>query len=302
MATLVKIHGLDRSAGASVGSASGQDMLSRGFRVPSGYGLQYPSGTKAFSTIGTVGAPNAAVTYTVKGGGTWGNAVKVIQNAPSGANTVITPTFTATTGALTLTITPSTTDTAATLVTKVNQDPVASQYVTASLVGTGASAPVASANANAVVTIAQGTGTSTGGTFTLTFPGYGTTSALAFNATGATVATAVQTLMGGTVTGSATTLPASTTLTFTGTLAATPIPAPTVDSSALTPASTYTATVTTYGTAAAGTLNGGSNSGTGQAFYVNVNSKGTHVVDSDEPQTARVLTRLKHRYLSLGQP
>lgn len=301
MATLVKIRGLDRSAGAVIGTGSGQDMINRGFRIPSGQGQEYLSGYKASEIVGTVGAPNAAVKYTAKSGGAWGNNVKVVQNAPSGSSTVISTAYAATTGYPTVTITPSTTDTAATLVAKVNADPMASQYVVASLVGTGASAPVASADANAVITIAQATGTSTGGTFTLTFPGLGTTSAIAYNATGATVATAVQTLLGGTVTGSATTLPASTTLTFSGSLAATPIPAPSVDNSANT-GGTYSATVTTYGSAAAGTMYGGVNVGTGQAQYAVVNSKNTVVVDMDDPATARVLQRAKNRYISLGQP
>lgn len=297
MTTLLKIRGLDR-----VSTGNTTPLTSRGFRVRQGFGQQFPNGTVAAEIVGTVGAPNAAVQYKVRYGGTFGNSIKVVQNTPSGATTVIATTFTASTGVVLITITPSTTDTAATVVTKVNADPQASQYVVASLVGTGASAPVASANANAVITLAQGTGTTTGGTFKLSFPGYGTTAAISGTATGAAVATAVQLVTGGTVTGSGTTLPASTTLTFTGTLASTPVPTPSVDSSLLTPASTLTATATTYGSAAAGTLNGGSNSGTGQSIEQIVNGQQTVIVDLDDAFTLRQLYRMKGRWVSLGQP
>jgi hypothetical protein len=294
MAILVKIAGLRR------GNTVRSDSTSpRGFRVKSGLGLQYPSGTKAFEIIGTVGAPNAAVQYTARYGGTYGNAVKVVQNAPSGSTRIITTAYAASTGAPTVTITPTTTDTAATLVAAFNQHPEASQYAVASLVGTGASAPVASADANAVVTLAQATGTSTGGTFTLTFPGFGTTAAIAYNATGAAVATAVQLVTGGTVTGSATTLPASTTLTFSGTLAATPIYNPTVDNTANT-GGTYSATTTTYGRALAGTMAGGTNVGTGQAVLRGVTNQAIVVVDITDPATADSLRRNPKDWISLG--
>jgi hypothetical protein len=313
MATLLKIKGLDRGD-ASPSSGTAMSSGNRGFRVPSALGLTYPAGFKAFEIVGTVGAPNAAVRYDAKNPGAFGNNIKVVQNAPSGASTVITVAYATTTGFPTITVTPSTTDTAATTAAAINNHNEASQYVTASVVGTGASAPVASADANAVVTISQATGTSTAGTFTLTFPGFGTTAAISAVATGATVATAVQLITGGTVTGSGTTLPASTTLTFSGTLANTPIANPSVDNT-LNTGGTYSTAVTTYGRAAAGTFGGGQNVGTSSAVltagqivgtglvqYRAVNSKSVVVVDLDDPQTQRVLFRNKNRWVSLGQP
>lgn len=315
MATLLKIKGLDRGD-SSPGSGTALSPGNRGFRVPSAIGTQYPLGTKAFEIVGTVGAPNAAVQYLAKYPGAFGNNLKVVQNTPSGSSTVIAVAYAATTGNVTITVTPSTTDTAATTAAAVNLHSEASQYVVASVVGTGASAPVASADANAVLTITQATGTSTSGTFTLTIPGFGTTAAVAYNASGATLATAVQLVTGGTVTGSGTTLPASTTLTFSGSLANTPIYNATVDNT-LNVGGTYASAVTTYGRAAAGTFGGGQNVGSstavltagqvpgasgGLAIYRAVDSKSVVVVDLDDAQTRRVLMRNKNRWVSLGQP
>lgn len=313
MTTLVKIRGLDRTTGTAATGAVGSDMVAHGFRVPSGFGLQYPSGNKAFEIVGTVGAPNAAVTYTAKGAGTWGNNIQVVHATPTGTSIGIAVAYNSTAPYVTITVTPAATGAlahAADTANAVNQHAVASQYVIASLPGTGASVAVASADTNAVVSIAQATGTSTGGTFTLTFPGYGTTAAIAYNATGATVATAVALVTGGTVTGSGTTLPATTTLTFTGTLAKTPL-APVVVNNALNVGGTYSTTQTTWGLAAAGTLNAGTvagtpaaatgaNIGTGQPVWVTVNSKTSAVVDLDDGPTLRLLRRNRPRYISLG--
>jgi hypothetical protein len=311
MTTLLKIRGLDRSVNVKVGSGvAGQDALSKGFRVQSAQGSYYPSGTSAFEVVGTVGAPNAAVVYAAKNGGAWGNNVKVVQNAPSGTTRIIAVTYASNTGFPVITITPTSTDTAATLVAAVNADASASQYVTASLVGTGASAPVASADANAVLALTQATGTTSAGTFTLTFPGFGTTTALNFGDSTATMAAAIQVAIRlnpnnatATVTGGGTALPTGpATFTFGATGGANlSFPTPTIDNSALT-GGTYGAAYTTYGRAAAGNLNGGLNVGTAQAPFVLVNSKNTVVVDLDDGPTLRLLRRNSGRFVSLGQP
>lgn len=323
MATLVKIRGLDRGD-TNANSGTAMSSGGRGFRVPSALGYTYPSGSKAFEIVGTVGAPNAAVTYTSRYAGALGENLKVIQNAPSGSTRIIATTYATTTGYPTVTITPTSTDTAATLVTAVNADNEASQYVVASLPGTGASAPVASADASAVLALSAASGTVTVGTFTLTFPGYGTTTVLNFNDSAATMAAAIQVAIrlnanhaAATVTGGGTALPTGpATMTFGAAGGAnTPFPVPTFNWVTGPTGGTYGAAYTTWGRAAAGTLAGGLNVGTnaavltaggivgtGQVIYRPVHSKAIVVVDVDDPQTQRVLKRNATRYVSLGQP
>jgi hypothetical protein len=313
MTTLIKIRGLDRIGNYSDLSNQITNLpgFGRGFRLKSALGLQYPvGGVQAYETVGTVGGINGAVTYTAQHAGALGNNISVIQNAPSGSTRVIALTFASGTGYPVITITPSSTDTAATLAAAVNLDYNASQYVVASLPGTGASAPVASANANAVITLSQATGTTTAGTFTLTFPGYGVTAAIAYGASASTVATAVQAVTGGTVTGGGGALPTSTTLTFSGGLAATPIATPIVNNTNLT-GGTYQALTTTLGTSASGILAGGLNIGVGATgnavglsfpVYLVVNQATIVVADLDDAFVARQLYRIKGRWVSLGQP
>jgi hypothetical protein len=141
MATLVKVKGLERDNAAATGSIG----PARGFRVASGYGLQFPSGVKATATV----ASTPTFTFTAKYGGTWanGHAVTVATGGTAGAIAVAyaagtgVPTFTISTGG-TLTVTQA--------VAALNADSRFSQLYTAA--GTGAALT------------AGGTGTLAGGT------------------------------------------------------------------------------------------------------------------------------------------
>lgn len=118
-----------------------------------------------------------------------------------------------------------------------------SQSITISVTTTAATAGSAGVNEQQVITV---TGSPTGGTFTLTF-GANTTSALAFNASAATIQTALQGLASigsgnATVAGSA---GGPWTVTFTGTLAAANQSALTANGAGLTGGSTQTITVAT---------------------------------------------------------
>lgn len=137
MATLVKIKGLERGH-----SAVGAGSAARGFRVPSGQGLQYPSGVKASLT------PTAnSVTFTALYGGTYGNSIQV---ATAVGTLAVAVTYAASTGNPTITVTaPATANLAANqaIVAAVNAHAEASQFVVASVAGTGAAANAAVAAA-----------------------------------------------------------------------------------------------------------------------------------------------------------
>jgi len=313
MATLLKIRGLDRVS-SSQSLLTGEGRPARGFRVPSALSY-FPSGVAALNRVGVVGTPNAAVRYDAKYPGAWANAVtggttglNVKQNTPSGSSTVIAVTYPNTgLAAPLISITPSTTDTAATLVAAVNAHPEASQYVVASLVGTGASAPVASANASAVYTITANASVSAG-TFTITIPGFGTTTAIPWNETAANVAAAVQVAIrlnpanaSATVTGGTGPLPsANVTLTLGGTGGASlPFPDATINGAGLT-GGTFPIALTTWGQSANGAMNGGLSSGTGQTMALEVSGRRTAVVDVDDPKTARILRKYRQRFVELG--
>lgn len=154
MATIVKIRGLDR--GDSV-VASGTAMSSgdRGFRVKSGYGLQFPSGVKATATGG---ATTSGVTVTAKYGGTWANG-HTFTLVAGGANHTVTivVTFAATTGVPTYTYNAGTLTTANELVTALNADPSFSSLYTAAPLSTGVGTTLVSVGA-----LASGTNVGTG--------------------------------------------------------------------------------------------------------------------------------------------
>jgi hypothetical protein len=130
MATLVKIKGIDRGP-----SAVGSDLATRGFRVPAGLGQQFPSGVKASYT------PTANTqTYTANYGGTYGNNFRV-QTAVG--TLAVSVSYAASTGYPTVLVTAPATATLAAnqaVVAAVNAHAEASQYVTASVAGTGAAA------------------------------------------------------------------------------------------------------------------------------------------------------------------
>lgn len=310
MTTIVKIKGLDRGD-----SAVGAGLVPRGFRIRTGLGQQFRSGTNAFETIGTLAAPNSAVTYTSKYSGALGNNVKVVHSAPSGSGGVtVTTTYATTTGYPTITVVPAATGASATALATaaaVNADPVASKYVTASVPGTGASIAVVSADLAAILTMTV-SGTVSGGTFTLTFPGFGTTTALNYNDSTATMAAAIQVAIrlnpnnaSATVTGSGTAMPTGVALFTFGASGGTNLafPVPTLNSS-LTGGGTYLVNFSgvggAWGRAAAGTFNGGLDVGTGQPIYQVVNSKSIALVDVDDAFVQRNLQRNKSRWISLG--
>lgn len=134
MATLVKLRGLNRVNTAGTGAV----ISNRGFRVRDALGLQYPAGVKASLT------PTANTqTYTAKYGGTYGNSISVQTVVGTlGVNV----TFASGTGLPTVVVTAPATATLAAnqaVVAAVNAHPTASQYVTASIAGTGAAAHAA---------------------------------------------------------------------------------------------------------------------------------------------------------------
>lgn len=171
MATLLKIRGLDRATSTSdVSATSGASSMSlsknaRGFRVRWGLGqaVRGTGGVQASKTIGTV---NAAVTYTANWPGTVGNNIQTAHVVAGGsvARSIVT-TIQAATGQPIITVNPATTtgtvngtETATAIAAAVNNDPIASQYVTATAGGTGASIIVAGGASN-LTAGANGAGT-----------------------------------------------------------------------------------------------------------------------------------------------
>lgn len=160
MATLVRIRGLTRGGSAvSDGSATGGSY--RGFRIKSGLGQRFDAGAKATLSIG---AGNAGVKYDAKYGGTWAHQVRVAHIDPTGNNVPLSVAVSAASGLVDITVTLATdgtstiTSTAAQVAAAVNAHAGAAQYVTASLLGTGATAAVAAA----VAPLASGTDVGTG--------------------------------------------------------------------------------------------------------------------------------------------
>jgi hypothetical protein len=159
MATLLKIRGLDRASSSSdVSATTGASSMSlskgaRGFRIKWGLGTQQ-RGTGGVAGALTIGAANAAVTYTANWPGTVGNNVKV-AHVVAGNNTAfsIVVTIEAATGKPIITVNAATdggglsTTTATVAAAAVNNHPVASQYVSAVAGGTGASVITAAAAA-----------------------------------------------------------------------------------------------------------------------------------------------------------
>ncbi len=114
MPTLVKIRGLERGDSAV---ASGSASAARGFRMPSGYGLAYPSGVKATATGG---ATTSALTVTAKQGGTYANG-HVVNVSQAGAGTgTVTVALAAGTGVPTFTVTGAATMTSANAAAALN--------------------------------------------------------------------------------------------------------------------------------------------------------------------------------------
>lgn len=152
MAYLAKLRGLPR------GSQAGDSSLikGRGLRVNSGLGLAFDSGVKAALT------PTAnSVTFTAVAGGTWANAITVQTIVGALA---IAVTFNATTGTPVIAVTAPATATLAAnqaIVAAFNADPIAGQYVIASVAGTGAAANAA-VGAAALSTGTTGTNVGTG--------------------------------------------------------------------------------------------------------------------------------------------
>lgn len=164
MATVVKLRGLDRGKSV-VSDGSPTSGSYRGFKVPSALGSSYTGGTSVAASR-TIGASNAAVTYTSKIGGAAGNNITVAQVDPTTNNATLSVvvTYASTTGYPTITVNGATdgasalTSTATQVAAAVNADPEASQFVTAAAGGTGALAIVAG-GASALTSGANGTGT-----------------------------------------------------------------------------------------------------------------------------------------------
>lgn len=156
MATLIRFYALDRNREAStVGTTSVTTadlgiMSKRGVRLKAAQGPVYPQGTAAYLTVGTV---NAQVKVTAKYGGVWANTYVQFAIVISGASTPFSIVNTyASSGVLTITVNGQTNSgstsvtTALQAVAAINADPLASQFVTASVgTGTGASVIVAGA-------------------------------------------------------------------------------------------------------------------------------------------------------------
>lgn len=145
MTTLVKLAGLDRGDALSRAS-TGRVTANTGFRVASGT-FKQDIGAGSVKAFLTIGAGNAGVTYTANWAGASGNGIQVAHVTGGTATPAITVTYAAGTGLPTITATQTGAVTAATVQAAVNADPVASQYVTATLPGTGASAFTAAAAA-----------------------------------------------------------------------------------------------------------------------------------------------------------
>jgi len=151
MATLVKLRGLDR--GAAVGDSP--TLKTRGFRVKSGHGLQFPGGVKASATGGTA---NNAMTVTALYGGTWANGHTFTYAAGGSNHTVaVTVAYAANTGVPTFTYTAGTLATIAEIVTALNANPTFKQLYVASTTGNGTGTSPVSAGA-----LASGTDVGTG--------------------------------------------------------------------------------------------------------------------------------------------
>lgn len=150
MATLLKIRGLDRDV------ASGESVPPRGFRVASQYKQAQGGSGTAKATL----TPTAnSVKFDAKYAGAWGNNVRV---ATASGSLAVAVSYAASTGHPTITVTAPATATLAAnqaIVAAVNADPIASQFVTASVAGTGAAANAAVAAAN-LATGSDGTGAS----------------------------------------------------------------------------------------------------------------------------------------------
>lgn len=154
MATLVKIRGLDRGDSV-VASGTALSAGDRGFRVKSGFGLQYPAGVKATATGG---ATTSGVVVTAKYGGTWANG-HTFTLVAGGANHTVTVTtaYAAGTGVPTTTYNAGTLTTALELVAALNADPTFSALYTATPLSTGAGTTLVSVGA-----LASGTNVGTG--------------------------------------------------------------------------------------------------------------------------------------------
>jgi len=151
MATLVKIHGLDR--GAATGDTP--TVKTRGFRVASGHGLQFPGGVKATATGGTT---TNGMVATAKYGGTWANGHTFTYAAGAADNNVVvTVAYAANTGVPTFTYTAGTLNTVAQIVTALNANPLVNQLYSFSSLTTGAGTTPVSPGA-----LASGTNVGTG--------------------------------------------------------------------------------------------------------------------------------------------
>lgn len=161
MATLLKIRGLQRATSTSdVSATTGSSSMAmskggRGFRVRWGLGNQV-RGTGQVQAAKTIGAANAAVTATANWPGVIGNSIQfgIVVAGGSVARSIVT-TIQAATGQPIITVNPATTtgvvngtETATAIAAAINNDPTASQYVTATAGGTGGSVVVAGAAAN----------------------------------------------------------------------------------------------------------------------------------------------------------
>jgi hypothetical protein len=127
----------------------------RGFRVRWGLGNQV-RGTGQVQAAKTIGAANAAVTATANWPGAVGNNIQfgIVVAGGTVARSIVT-TIQAATGQPIITVNPATTtgvvngtETATAIAAAINNDPTASQYVTATAGGTGVTIVVAGAAAN----------------------------------------------------------------------------------------------------------------------------------------------------------
>jgi len=159
MATIVKIKGLERGSAPGDGSATAGSY--RGFRVPVGnLGTNYLGGTSVKANL-TIGTLTNGVVYTSKIGGAAGNNIEVAVVSSGGGSAVLSvvTTYAATTGYPTITITAGSATAASALVTAVNADATASQYISAAPFSTGAGTTLAAAAAAPLENGDNGTGT-----------------------------------------------------------------------------------------------------------------------------------------------
>lgn len=160
MATLVKIHGLDRANSAGDASV----LATRGFRLP--LSLKRAEGGTSMVTATLVsGAGNSAITFNARYPGAWGNNITVaIVAAGTNPRSIVVTYPSAGSAAPTITInlatttgTPNASETSASVAASVNADPAAANFVTATAGGTGLGVVAAAAGA-ALATGADGTG------------------------------------------------------------------------------------------------------------------------------------------------